>query len=170
MLGSKAKMATLFRELIDEGISKDRLDRIHTPIGLPINSHSPEEIAVSIAAEIIAVKNDDEIITRNNSSDTLSKLLTVGTGKSGGIAMFDRLIESDTAGAEFKSRRRYFLVSSVVVGALFVSAVVFSIYASEIGLGTDSYELTALLTPVQPPADAPEPPQPQHPQANKPEN
>ena len=77
--------------------------------------------------------------------------------------MFDRLIESDTAGAEFKSRRRYFLVSTVVVGALFVSAVVFSIYASEVGLGNDSYELTALLTPVQPPADAPEPPQPQPP-------
>jgi periplasmic protein TonB len=91
----------------------------------------------------------------------VSNLLTIGTGKSGGIAMFDRLIESDTVGAEFKSRRRYFLVSTIVVGALFVSAVVFSIYASEIGLGNDSYELTTLLIPVQPPADAPEPPQPQ---------
>ena len=57
VLGSEAKMATVFRELIGEGISKERLDLIHTPIGLPINSHSPEEIAVSIAAEIIAVKN-----------------------------------------------------------------------------------------------------------------
>ena len=56
-LGSKAKMATLFRELIDEGVPQERLDRIHSPIGLPINSHSPEEIAVSIAAEIISVKN-----------------------------------------------------------------------------------------------------------------
>jgi xanthine dehydrogenase accessory factor len=57
VLGSKAKMATLFRELLDEGIPQERLDRIHSPIGLPINSHSPEEIAVSIAAEIISVKN-----------------------------------------------------------------------------------------------------------------
>jgi len=57
VLGSKAKMATLFRELIDEGFSQERLDRIHSPIGLPVNSHSPEEIAVSIAAEIISVKN-----------------------------------------------------------------------------------------------------------------
>jgi len=57
VLGSEAKMATLFRELAAEGISQDRLDTIHTPIGLPINSHSPEEIAVSISAEIIAVKN-----------------------------------------------------------------------------------------------------------------
>ena len=58
VLGSKAKMTTLFHELIDEGFSKERLDRIHTPIGLPINSHSPEEIAVSIAAEIISIKNN----------------------------------------------------------------------------------------------------------------
>jgi xanthine dehydrogenase accessory factor len=57
VLGSKAKMTTLFRELLDEGYSTERLDKIRTPIGLPINSHSPEEIAVSIAAEIIAVKN-----------------------------------------------------------------------------------------------------------------
>jgi xanthine dehydrogenase accessory factor len=57
VLGSEAKMATLFRELLDEGIKPERLDRIHSPIGLPINSHSPEEIAVSIAAEIISIKN-----------------------------------------------------------------------------------------------------------------
>jgi len=61
VLGSKAKMSTLFRELIDEGFSKERLDKIRTPVGLPINSHSPEEIAVSIAAEIIAVKNKAKI-------------------------------------------------------------------------------------------------------------
>jgi xanthine dehydrogenase accessory factor len=57
VLGSKAKMKAVMRELIDEGHPKQRLDRIHTPIGLPINSHTPEEIAVSIVAEIIAVKN-----------------------------------------------------------------------------------------------------------------
>jgi xanthine dehydrogenase accessory factor len=57
VLGSRAKMATLLRQLRDEGWPAERLDRIHTPIGLSINSHSPEEIAVSIAAEIISVKN-----------------------------------------------------------------------------------------------------------------
>jgi xanthine dehydrogenase accessory factor len=60
VLGSKAKMAALFRELIADGIPKDRLDKIHTPIGLPISSHSPEEIAISIAAEIISVKNQEK--------------------------------------------------------------------------------------------------------------
>src|SRR5262249_5425383 len=78
----------------------------------------------------------------------------------GGIAMFDKLIESDTAGAEFKSRRRYFLVSSVIVGVLFISAVVISLYAADIGLGNDNYELAAMVAPVEPPAEAPEPPQP----------
>jgi xanthine dehydrogenase accessory factor len=57
VLGSKAKMATLMKSLREEGYSEEKLDRIHTPIGLPINSRTPEEIAVSIAAEIIAVKN-----------------------------------------------------------------------------------------------------------------
>jgi xanthine dehydrogenase accessory factor len=57
VLGSRAKMATLLKQLRDEGYPAERLDRIRTPIGLSINSHSPEEIAVSIAAEIIAIKN-----------------------------------------------------------------------------------------------------------------
>ena len=59
VLGSKAKMATLMRELKEEGVDPNYLARIRTPIGIPINSHTPEEIAVSIAAEIIAVKNSE---------------------------------------------------------------------------------------------------------------
>jgi xanthine dehydrogenase accessory factor len=58
VLGSKAKMKTLLSSLRKEGFPKERLAQIHTPIGLPINSRTPEEIAVSIAAEIIAVKNN----------------------------------------------------------------------------------------------------------------
>ena len=57
VLGSRAKMKTLLRNLEKEGFPKERLNVIKTPIGLPINSRTPEEIAVSIAAQIIAVKN-----------------------------------------------------------------------------------------------------------------
>ncbi len=57
VLGSKAKMAVLLKSLKSEGVPVEKLDRIHTPIGLPINSHTPEEIAVSIAAEVISIKN-----------------------------------------------------------------------------------------------------------------
>ena len=57
VLGSKAKMSTLLRELKSQGYPQEALNAIRTPIGIPINSHTPEEIAVSIAAEIISVKN-----------------------------------------------------------------------------------------------------------------
>lgn len=57
VLGSKAKMTTLLEMLKNEGFSDEILRGIHTPIGLNIHSQTPEEIAVSIAAEIILVKN-----------------------------------------------------------------------------------------------------------------
>ncbi|NNE28760.1 MAG: XdhC family protein [Saprospiraceae bacterium] len=57
VLGSKAKMKKLFEELISEGYDSERLKKIHTPIGLDIKSKTPMEIAVSIAAQIIKVKN-----------------------------------------------------------------------------------------------------------------
>ena len=63
VLGSKAKMATLMKELESEGVSREQLDRIYTPMGLPINSRTPEEIAVSIAAQIISVKNGADPIS-----------------------------------------------------------------------------------------------------------
>jgi periplasmic protein TonB len=70
--------------------------------------------------------------------------------------MFDKLIVSDEQGAEFKGRSRYFMVSTVVVGVLFVTALVFSLYAADIGLGNDSFELSTMLAPVTP--TEPEPP------------
>ncbi len=57
MLGSKKKMEKLFANYRAEDISEELLQRIHTPIGLDISSQTPEEIAVSIAAEIIQTKN-----------------------------------------------------------------------------------------------------------------
>lgn len=62
--------------------------------------------------------------------------------------MFDRMIVSDANAVESRGRSRYFLVSTLVVGALFVSAVVISIYAVEIDLGTDEFELSMMLAPV----------------------
>ena len=59
VLGSRAKMAALLKELREDGIPAERLSNVKTPIGLAIQSRTPEEIAVSIAAEIISVKNAD---------------------------------------------------------------------------------------------------------------
>jgi xanthine dehydrogenase accessory factor len=57
VLGSKSKIDQLWFELISEGIDPTKLDTIYAPVGLPIHSQTPEEIAVSIAAEIIQIKN-----------------------------------------------------------------------------------------------------------------
>ncbi|MFC2048316.1 XdhC family protein [Chloroflexota bacterium] len=56
MIGSKAKVKTVFSHLLNKGISQELLDRVHAPIGLAIGAETPEEIAVSILAEIIQIK------------------------------------------------------------------------------------------------------------------
>ena len=57
LLGSQHKIETLYKELKEEGITEDLLERIYSPIGLNIASKTTKEIAVSIAAEIIGQKN-----------------------------------------------------------------------------------------------------------------
>ena len=54
LIGSKPKIARIYKMLREEGISQESLDEIHAPIGLDIGSRTPEEIAVSIAAELVA--------------------------------------------------------------------------------------------------------------------
>ncbi len=56
LIGSRAKVARLFDVLRGEGVADPALDRVHAPIGLDIGAVTPEEIAVSILAELIAVK------------------------------------------------------------------------------------------------------------------
>ncbi len=60
MVGSKRKAITVFRELTREGLSPDLFDRVHSPVGLDIGAVTPEEIAVSIVAELIAVRRRTE--------------------------------------------------------------------------------------------------------------
>ena len=56
LIGSRAKVARLYEALSDEGVSVDNIERVHAPVGLDIGAVSPQEIAVSILAELIAVK------------------------------------------------------------------------------------------------------------------
>jgi xanthine dehydrogenase accessory factor len=56
MIGSQTKVKTVFSHLLAKGVSKETLDNIHSPIGLAIGAQTPEEIAVSILAEIIKVR------------------------------------------------------------------------------------------------------------------
>jgi xanthine dehydrogenase accessory factor len=58
MIGSKRKVINVIRELEKQGISREAFERIHAPMGLDIGAISPEEIAVSVVAEMIAVRRN----------------------------------------------------------------------------------------------------------------
>ncbi len=70
--------------------------------------------------------------------------------------MFDRLIESESRHPDLASRKRYFLVSTLLVGSMFLTAVVLSLYAADFDIGVGDFEVTRLIAPVAP--DVPEPP------------
>jgi len=56
VLGSAAKLDVMFDVLGKEGFSSNELAKIHAPIGLPIRSQTPDEIAISIAAQLISLR------------------------------------------------------------------------------------------------------------------
>ena len=60
MIGSKRKTITIFRELVKEGIPEHLFERVHAPVGFDIGAITPEEIAVAITAELIAVRRKVE--------------------------------------------------------------------------------------------------------------
>ena len=57
LIGSKAKVKRIFEALLAEGLPAERLANVHAPIGLDIGAITPQEIGVSIVAELIAVKH-----------------------------------------------------------------------------------------------------------------
>jgi xanthine dehydrogenase accessory factor len=57
MLGSKKRGAAVRALLTDEGFTDDELARVHTPIGLDLGGKSPAEVALSILAEVVAVRS-----------------------------------------------------------------------------------------------------------------
>ena len=60
MIGSKRKTITIFRELTKQGIPANLFERVHAPVGLDIGAITPEEIAIAITAELIAVRRNVE--------------------------------------------------------------------------------------------------------------
>jgi len=56
MIGSKRKTLSIMKELEKEGIPREAFDRLHAPMGLEIGAVTPEEIAISVVAEMIAVR------------------------------------------------------------------------------------------------------------------
>ena len=56
MIGSQRRVSTVLTHLARDGVPREALERVHTPIGLDIGAETPEEIAVSVLAEVIAVR------------------------------------------------------------------------------------------------------------------
>lgn len=62
MVGSRRKVLTLRRELEKEGVSSARLALVHAPIGLDIGATTPEEIGISVVAELIGIRRGAEAL------------------------------------------------------------------------------------------------------------
>ena len=60
MIGSQRKTIAIYKELEKEGMAAEKLARVHAPVGIDIGAITPEEIAVSIVAEMIAVRRNSE--------------------------------------------------------------------------------------------------------------
>ena len=61
MIGSRRKVLTTYKELEKEGVAAEKLERVNAPVGLEIGAVTPEEIAVAIVAEMIAVRRKVDV-------------------------------------------------------------------------------------------------------------
>jgi xanthine dehydrogenase accessory factor len=77
MIGSRRRVRAAFGALLAAGIPREELARIHAPIGLEIRAESPAEIAVSIAAEMVAVRRGADVESLSRKERVLERLLPV---------------------------------------------------------------------------------------------
>jgi xanthine dehydrogenase accessory factor len=56
VIGSQRRWLMTRNELISQGVPEEKLDRVHSPVGLELNAETPEEIAISIMAEVIMLR------------------------------------------------------------------------------------------------------------------
>ena len=72
VIGSKRRWETTRQKLLENGIPGEKIERVHSPIGLELNAETPEEIAVSILAEIIMLRQggDGRVMDPSQSSKT----------------------------------------------------------------------------------------------------
>ena len=73
LLGSKRKTILIYEELLNKGVSIDRIKDVRAPIGLDINARTPEEIALSILAEILMIRNGGQGNSMRLDSSLLEK-------------------------------------------------------------------------------------------------
>ena len=68
LIGSRAKIGRIYRQLIDDGTQETKLKQVHSPIGLDIGARTPEEIAVSIVGQLISVRRRAYLKNPNHGS------------------------------------------------------------------------------------------------------
>ena len=70
MIGSRTKVARAFQQLRDKGVDETIIHKIHSPIGIDIGASTPAEIAISIAAELVAVRSGKDVSNLTLRRDT----------------------------------------------------------------------------------------------------
>jgi xanthine dehydrogenase accessory factor len=78
MIGSRRKVLTVYDELAKQGMERALFERVHAPIGLDIGATTPEEIAVAIVAEMIAVRRNVSVAGKSKSVQERPKVTTDG--------------------------------------------------------------------------------------------
>jgi len=78
LLGSRRKIGLFFEKLAAEGVPAAEFARVHAPVGLEIGSETPEEIAVSIAAELIAVRKRLDVRPLKDALKSLKPIEKIG--------------------------------------------------------------------------------------------
>jgi len=79
MIGSRRRVRAAFTALLEAGVPRDVLATIRAPIGLELQAETPAEIAVSIAAELIAVRRGAEIASISSRERVLERFLSGGS-------------------------------------------------------------------------------------------
>jgi xanthine/CO dehydrogenase XdhC/CoxF family maturation factor len=83
MIGSRRRVRAAFHALLAAGTPRDTLTDIHAPIGIEVNAETPEEIAVAIAAELIAVRRGADTESMSTRARVLERLLPDVTAEEG---------------------------------------------------------------------------------------
>jgi xanthine dehydrogenase accessory factor len=74
MIGSERKVIAIYKQLEKEGISLEKLARVYAPVGIDIGAITPEEIAIAIVAEMIAIRRGAAIVGHKRTVKALELL------------------------------------------------------------------------------------------------
>ena len=71
MLGSKKKVSFIMKSLLDKGVGREKLQRVYAPIGIKIGGETPQEVAFSMMAEILLIKNNGSLVHMKKDIDEI---------------------------------------------------------------------------------------------------